>query len=357
MSREDRGAVEDSRVRLFDAHCDAPMKVVDDGADFTREDAPMHVTLPGLETAGVRVQVFASCAVYPDTPSDRVVERGLAMISAVWEMAASSAGRMTVATTASDVHRAMAGGPIAAVIALEGADPLEGKADNLRELAERGVRSVVFAWKDNQFSGTAFGTNSPLTREGLRLLGLAEELGVIVDVSHLSDRAFADVCRASTRPFIASHSNCRAICPHPRNLTDAMIRDLADRGGVMGINLAPHFLSEEAMAAHAALRAEWAAKADNPATRAELAVRRRALPRPDLEDVVRHVVHAMKVGGEDVVGLGGDLDGVEALPKGVEGVADYLKLAPLFRRTGLSERQVERVCHANFARIVEDVLG
>jgi membrane dipeptidase len=357
MNEEERDAGRDLRVRLFDAHCDAPMKVVDNGADFTRADSLMHVTLPGLEAAGVRVQVFASCAVYPDTPPERVVERGLAMVAAVWEMASASAGRMVVATTAADVRRAMAGGPIAAMIALEGADPLEGKADNLRDLAERGVRSVVFAWKDNEFSGTAFGTNGPLTREGLRLLGFAEELGVIVDVSHLSDRAFADVCRASTRPFIASHSNCRSLCAHPRNLTDAMIRDLADHGGVMGVNLAPHFLSGEAMAAHAALRAEWATKADSPATRAEVAARRRALPRPDLEEVARHVVHAMKVGGEDVVGLGGDLDGVEALPKGVEGVADYLKLAPVFRRAGLSGRQVEKVCHANFARVVEDVLG
>ncbi len=357
MNGEERGRGDGARIRIFDAHCDAPMRVVDKGEDFTRGDARMHVTLPGLETAGVRVQVFASCAVYPDTPPDRVTERGLAMVSAVWEMARASGGRMTVATTAADVRRALDGGPVAAVIALEGADPLEGRADNLRHLAEHGVRSIVFAWKDNAFSGTAFGTNGPLSREGLRLLGLAEELGVIVDVSHLSDRAFADVCRASTRPFIASHSNCRALCPHPRNLTDAMIRDLANRGGVMGINLAPHFLTEEAMAAHAALRAEWAAKADSPAARAELVARRRALPRPDLEDVARHVVHAIKLGGEDVVGLGGDLDGVEALPNGVESVADYVKLAPLFRRAGLSERQVEKVCHANFARVFGDLLG
>ncbi len=357
MSGEERGAGDGSRVPMFDAHCDAPMKVVDEGADFSDADARMHVTLSGLETADVRVQVFASCAVYPDTPPNRVTERGLAMVSAVWEMAAASGGRMAVATTAADVRRALDGGPIAAVIALEGADPLEGRADNLRHLVERGVRSVVFAWKDNGFSGTAFGTNGPLTREGERLLGLAEELSVVVDVSHLSDRAFADVCRASTRPFIASHSNCRALCPHPRNLTDPMIRALADRGGVMGINLAPHFLSAGVMAAHAALRAESATKVDGPAARAELATRRRALPRPDLEEVARHVVHAIEVGGEDAVGLGGDLDGIEALPRGVESVADYAQLPTLFRRAGLSERQVEKVCHANFARVVEELLN
>ena len=339
------------RVPFFDAHCDAPMKVVDEGTDFTAAAARMHVTLPGLNEAGVRIQVFASCAVYPDTPPDRVVERGEAMVSAVWEMAAASAGRVAVATTCADLRRAMAGGPIAAIIALEGADPLEGKAEGLRRYVERGVRSVVFAWRDNEFSGTAFGTDRPLTREGERLLGLAEDLSTMVDVSHLSDRAFADVCRASTRPFIASHSNCRALCPHARNLTDAMIRQVADCGGVMGINLAPHFLDP-------LVAAMWAASRADPAqSKEEGAARRRALARPSLDWVARHVVHAIKVGGEDAVGLGGDLDGIDVTPDGIDSVADYVKLVPLFREAGLSERQVDKVCHANFLRVFEEVLG
>jgi membrane dipeptidase len=341
---------------FFDAHCDAAMKVVDLGADFVREDARMHVTLPGLEAAGVRVQVFASCAIYPEPPPDRVVSRGLAMIDAVWQMAERSGGRMVVATAAADVRRAVAGGPVAALIALEGADPLEGKAENLRVVVERGVRSVIFAWKDNEFSGTSFGSNSGLSREGLRLLGLAEELGVVVDVSHLSDRAFADVCDAARRTFIASHSNCRSLCPHPRNLTDTMIRQLAERGGVMGINLAPHFLSPETASAYAALRAEAVERGDGPDVRAEMAARRRALPRPEVEQAVRHIVHAIRVGGEDAVGLGGDLDGVEVLPAGIDSVSDYPRVLPLLREAGLSERQIDKVCRLNFARVFEDLL-
>jgi membrane dipeptidase len=340
-----------ARVPFFDAHCDAPMKVIDDGADFAAAAARMHVTLPGLDEAGVRIQVFASCAVYPETPPDRIVERGEAMVSAVWAMAAASGGRMAVGTSAADLRRAMAGGPMAAIIALEGADPLEGKAEGLRRYVERGVRSVIFAWRDNEFSGTAFGTDSPLTREGERLLGLAEELSTMVDVSHLSDRAFADVCRASTRPFIASHSNARALCPHPRNLTDAMIRQVADCGGVMGINLAPHFLDPQ-------VAAMWAAaSADSAQSKEEVAARRRGLPRPSLDWVARHVVHAIKVGGEDAVGLGGDLDGIDVTPDGIDSVADYVKLVPLFREVGLSERQIDKVCYANFLRVFEEVLG
>ena len=351
MRGEEREGSTTARVPFFDAHCDAPMKIVDEGADFTAAAARMHVTLPGLDEAGVRIQVFASCAIYPETPPDRVVERGDAMVSAAWAMAAASEGRMAVATSSADLRRAMAGGPMAAIVALEGADPLEGKAEGLRRYVERGVRSVIFAWTDNEFAGTAFGTDSPLTREGERLLGLAEELSTMVDVSHLSDRAFADVCRASTRPFIASHSNARALCPHPRNLTDAMIRQVADCGGVMGINLAPHFLDP-------LVAATWAASRAAPAqSQEEAATRRRALARPSLDWVARHVVHAIKVGGEDAVGLGGDLDGIDVTPDGIDSVADYVKLVPLFREVGLSERQIDKVCHANFLRVFEEVLG
>jgi membrane dipeptidase len=352
----DEGLAERGTAGFIDAHCDAAMKVVDLGADFVRGDERLHVTLSGLEAAGMRVQVFASCAVYPEVPPDDVVERGLAMVDAVSGMAAASDGRMVVVRTASELHRALDGGPIGALIALEGADPLEGRAENLRELARRGVRSIIFAWKDNEFSGTAFGSNTGLSREGERLLGLAEELSTIVDVSHLSDRAFADVCRAATRPFVASHSNCRALCPHPRNLTDAMIKNLADRGGVMGINLAPHFLVPEIASAYAALRAEAAARGDGPDVRAEIAALRRAVPRPDLEHVARHVVHAIGVGGEDSVGLGGDLDGIEVLPAGFDSVADYARLPHLFREAGLCERQIRKVCGANFARAFGELL-
>jgi membrane dipeptidase len=220
-------------------------------------------------------------------------------------------------------------------------------------LRDRGVRSVIFAWKDNEFSGTAFGTNRPLSREGFRLLGVAEELGVIVDVSHLSDHAFADVCRASTRPFIASHSNCRALCPHPRNLTDAMIHDLAERGGVVGINLAPLPLRTSPQPMQA--RAE-AGRGDTPEVRGEIAARRRAVARPALELVARHVAHAVDIGGEDAVGLGGDLDGIEVLPSEFESVADYVKLPPLLRAAGLSDRQVTKVCCGNFARVYAELL-
>jgi len=264
---------------------------------------------------------------------------------------------MRVVSTGGQLEAAFAGGPIAAIIGIEGADPLEGKAERLRHFFDLGVRDLIFAWKDNPFSGTAFGDNTPLTREGERLLGIAEELGVMVDVSHLSDRAFDDICRMATRPFIASHSNCRELCPNLRNLTDEMIRRLAEHGGVMGMNLAPSFLDPEynrrVSPLSKALRQPDMTEAEQQRLRSEAD----AVSRPSLDWVARHVVHAIDVGGEDCIGLGGDLDGITKAPEKIDSVADYRRLVPLFQDAGLTEQQIEKVCYRNFLRVFKETLG
>ena len=219
MSRTGRSPTVHRPPAFFDAHCDTVMKVLDDDVDFVRGEGRAHVTFPAMQEAGVRAQIFA-CFVLSERFPGEEAERAEAMIRAIGSMAKRTRGEMYVARTRGELGSAFDGGPIAALIGLEGGDPLEGRAENLRRFADLGVRDLIFAWKDNPFSGTAFGEDTPLTREGGRLLGLAEELGVMVDVSHLSDRAFDDVCRMAKRPFVASHSNCRALCPSMRNLTD-----------------------------------------------------------------------------------------------------------------------------------------
>ena len=340
---------------FFDTHCDTVMKVLDDGADFVSGDGAGHISLDGMLSARVRAEVFA-CFVLSERHPGAERERAEAMIRCIEAMAADSGGRMRVARTAAEIAAAFDGGPIAAILGLEGADPLEGKAENLRAFVELGVRDLIFAWQDNPFSGTAFGENTPLTPEGERLLGLCEELGVMVDVSHLSDRAFDDVERMASRPYIASHSNCRAVCPSSRNLTDPMIRSLADRGGVMGMNLSPAFLDPEyharCMPLFDAARRPGTTEDERRRLRAEAA----ALSRPTLDWVVRHVVHAINVGGEDCIGMGGDLDGITKTPAGIETVADYPTLLPILRDAGLDERQIEKFCFGNFLRVFGEVL-
>jgi len=187
------------------------------------------------------------------------------------------------------------------------------------------------------------------------LLGLCEELGIVVDVSHLSDTSFEEVVNLSEKPFVATHSDCRALCPSLRNLTDEMIRTLSDRGGVMGINLSPGFLDPEFAAAVKPLF-EASRQAENPEEQRAIREQMLAVPRPELDWVARHVLHAINVGGEDCVGFGGDLDGIGQTPNGIDTVADYAKFIPLLREAGLSETQIEKVCYRNFLRVFSELL-
>jgi membrane dipeptidase len=181
----------------------------------------------------------------------------------------------------------------------------------------------------------------------------------MVDVSHASDAAFEQIRRIVRGPFVASHSNCRALAPAPRNLTDAQIRALAERGGVMGINLAPDFLSPEYLAAWDAVMAP--AQGADAATRQKIreaaGPQLRAIPLPGLEWIARHVRHAIGIGGEECIGLGGDLDGISFMPAGIDGVESYPLIPEALAAAGLTEAQVEKVCWRNMARVFGGVLG
>jgi len=332
------------------------MKAVDEQVDLLDERSAQHISVPGLIEADVRAQVFA-CYVLSDPKPETHRVRADAMIDALEDTIERSDGMLRLARTGRDLREAFDGGPAVAVLGLEGADPLEGRAETLRPFYDRGVRDIIFAWKDNAFSGSSAGQNTGLTVQGERLLGLAEELGIMVDVSHLSDRAFDEVCVQSTRPFIASHSNCRALCNHPRNLTDSMIRALAEQGGVMGINLATGFLSPDSMMRWQAATEETGA--DRYEYRERVAILQKVaptIPRPSLDWVARHVLHAIDVGGEAVVGLGGDLDGILQMPQSIRRVADYPKLIDALATAGLSDRQIEGVCYKNLLRVYTNVM-
>ena len=342
-------------MKFFDTHCDTAMRVLDGELDFSTGKGG-HIGLPQLVEAGSCAQVFA-CFVLSERSPGQERERAESMIGKIYSMADESGGSLRIVKTSGGLRASCDGGEgIAAIIGLEGADPLEGRAESLRHFHELGVRDIIPAWQDNPFSGTAFGTNTPLTAEGKKLIELSEELQVMVDVSHLSDKAFADVCEISKRPFIASHSNCRSLCPTLRNLTDDMIRTLSDHGGVMGINLSPSFLDPDY---YVQAFPRWQRSLEPGVSRDEkerLRAEERGLPRPAIDWIVRHMLHAIDVGGEDVIGLGGDLDGTSSTPTGIESIADYVKLPDLLLAAGLSTGQVEKVCYANFERVFSEIL-
>ena len=342
-------------MKIFDAHCDTVIKVMDGLLAFETGKGEGQLCLPGMISAGSCAQVFA-CFVLSANYPGMERETAEAMITTIEQMAAQSNGSLRIARTASELTESCANGPIAALVGLEGADPLEGKAENLYHFYDLGVRDIIPAWKDNPFSGTAFGTNMPLTEQGRELIALAEELSVMVDVSHLSDTAFVNVCAIAKRPFIASHSNCRALCPSKRNLTDNMIRELANRGGVMGINLAAGFLDPDFFWKKKTARKEALVRSKTPEGMDAFRARVALWPRPSIDWIGSHVLHAIDIGGEDCIGLGGDLDGNVITPFGIDKIPDYTKLVDLLDSKGLATRQIEKVCYSNFERVFTEVL-
>jgi membrane dipeptidase len=350
--------------QFFDAHCDTVMRVFDGGLDFVGGQGRAHIDLPRLLTAGHCVQLFAIFA-----PKSQYPERDLRaladdIIAAIKGWVEASGERMRLVTEASHIQELCASeGVVGALLGMEGADPLEGNAEYLQHFQQAGLRSLIPAWSDNAFSGTCMGSGGPLTEEGAKLIGLAEALRVMVDVSHLSDAAFAQVCRITRRPFVASHSNCREICPSPRNLTDEQIRALAARGGVMGINLSADFLAPDYMLLWDAIAGPAYAAArltSDPAEKRRIHDETRAklvqLPLPLPEWIVRHVRHAIDIGGEDCIGLGGDLDGITTMPIGITGAESYPVIAERLSTAGLTAAQVEKVCWRNMARVYADIL-
>jgi membrane dipeptidase len=402
-------------MRFFDAHCDTIGPILEAGADFLAEPRPRaaaaargadpappqhpaaaggprpqqpapipHVTLPAMRAGRMGAQVFASwvwSAKYRGTE----FETGMDKVEGVRKLCADHPDQLFLASTGADLAGAFpASGPeaaapggeatllgpscpaaddrVAVLPSLEGSDSLAGDVDNLFAFYDAGVRLLTLAWDDTPFCGSSYGDGPGLSKKGVDLVAACESLGVVVDVSHLSDQGFADLCDVAERPFVASHSNCRSLCPSPRNLTDDMIRTLAERGGVMGITLAPGFLSaeyceKERASTGAAFQAVRSGAETFEDAERKMAGAMAGVALPPLALLVDHVKWAIDKGGEDCVGLGGDLDGVDFLPAGFAGVEDYPRIEALLRAGGLTPRQVDKVCYENFLRVFGEILG
>ena len=206
---------------------------------------------------------------------------------------------------------------------------LDGSMERLNTLFDRGVRLMTLTWNFDNCLGHPNSRDASknalgLTPFGFSVIEAMEKMGMMVDVSHLSDGGFYDVAQHMKKPFVASHSNARALCPHPRNLTDHMIRTLADHGGVAGLNFCPAFLDEK-----------------NGST---------------VEAMTAHVHHMIRVGGEDVVALGTDFDGISG-PLEIPHTGKMELLYHALKTSGLTQRVLDKIWYGNVLRVMEDVMG
>jgi membrane dipeptidase len=334
-------------VRVFDGHNDVLSRLLehhDTGAGFLAGDGEGHLDLPraakgGLAggcfavfTASPPEESYASGAYFTAVEPSRALPEALAQVALLLRLERESAGRLRVVREADELD---AGG-LAAVLHLEGAEPIGPGLDELEVLHAAGMRSLGLVWsRPNAFAtGVPFGfPGSPdqgpgLTDRGRALVRACGELGIVVDVSHLNARGFWDVAELSAAPLVASHSGAHVLCASPRNLTDEQLRAIGERRGVVGINFHVGFL-----------RADGAENADTP-----------------LATIAEHAAHVAQVAGVECVGLGSDFDGA-MMPAALGDVTGLPALLDALRGAGFTDTEMEGIAFGNWRRVLEATWG
>ena len=322
---------------VLDTHCDTPSLMIE-GLDIG-QDTSGHVDLPKLRSGGVDAAFFAVCTL-ADLSPDAATARALDMLAAIHDAADKYSGQLALALTPEDVESNKAKGLFSMLIGMENGAPIQKSLSLLRLFHKLGIRYITLTHNgdneiaDSSMEGKRWGGLSPFGHE---VVAEMNRLGIIVDIAHASDLTFNDVLDCSSAPIVSTHSCCRALAEHPRNMTDDMIRRMADKGGVIQINFYPVFLSFEYAMAR---------EAGSDGLDALL---------PDAEDVVRHITHAVNIGGIDHVGIGSDFDGIEVTPRGLENISKLPLIFDLLAKKGYSDDQIEMIAGGNFMRVFKEV--
>ena len=324
---------------VLDSHCDTPSQMMR-GLDIGIAGDRSQVDLPKLKAGGVDASFFALYT-SADLSEDEAATKVLEMIARVYDALDVYSEQAALALTPEDALRNKEKGLISIFLGMENGSPIHKSLPLLRQFYRMGVRYMTLTHNgDNEIAdsaaqGTRWHGLSPFGRE---VVDEMNRLGMIVDVAHVSDETFYDVIKCSKAPIVSTHSCCRALASHRRNMTDDMIRTLADHGGVIQINFYPVFLSD-LYASFYEVKGE------------------KASPRPGVSDVVNHIDHAVKVGGIEHVGIGTDFDGIEVTPKGLEDISKLPKVFDQLKRRGYSEDQIELIAGKNFLRAFNDVIS
>jgi len=355
-----------ARRPVLDAHVDAIGFAADLGHDLGTI-TPGHFDLERAARGGLGAWVVV-CWPDPAHHLARSFARASEMIEAAHALAARHPARFRLVGNGAELAAARADGAIAGILGIEGGHALEESLERLEWFFERGLRCLTLVW-NNHLSwirscqeGAGPEVPAGLSDFGRAVVGRMNALGIVVDLSHAGERSFHDALEASARPVIASHSGCRALHDHPRNLTDDQMRRLARQGGVVGIVFHPGFLDADARVEQARVRAtpEFAGPPGlAPAAQflhQQGVMRARMKPMP-ASRLVEHVLHAVEVAGIDHVGLGSDYDGIECGPEGLEDARGYAVLAELLAQRGLTDAELEKVLGANMERVFREVTG
>ncbi|CAN5389763.1 dipeptidase [soil metagenome] len=359
---------------LIDGHNDWPEALVDHAGDkrwtvdLTRLDSKDYDTDIERLRRGKLGGQFWSVYVSANLPGLEQVKATLQQIDLVNQIVRRYPATFQLAMTASDVRAAHKAGKIASMIGVEGGGQIDGSFSVLRAYRRLGAgyltltHSRTIDWAD---SATDDPGHDGLTKFGDAVVHELNRLGMLVDLSHVSEATMLDALAVTKAPVIFSHSSARALCDHPRNVSDAVLRKVAANGGVVMVNFAPNYISDARRIWGAARGAEQARYNTPPfgglyigdpvRAKAALAAWEKANPEPKvtLGNVADHIDHIAKIAGVDHVGLGGDYDGLPALPEGMDGVETYPALLAEMMRRGWSDADVAKLAGGNILRVME----
>jgi membrane dipeptidase len=356
---------------VVDTHDDTTQRLIDGGFDLGPRNADGSIDIPRMKEGGLGA-IFFSIWMPSKVKGPEAVQRATAQIEAVRDQVRKHSNDLALATTATQIRAAHKQGEIAVLMGVEGGHMINSDLAVLRKYADLGVRYLTLThsgnceWAD---SSTDKPAHNGLSDFGKQVIREMNRLGMIVDISHVSDKTFRDVLDVSEAPVFASHSSCRGICDHARNMSDDMMRALAAKGGIVQINFHEGFLSQEFR------NAEKADPGINNAIAAEVQKRcgdregcqliegdkitreyvlQGKLPRVEWTKIIEHIDHAVKVAGIDHVGLGSDFDGAN-MPFGMEDATKLPRVTEALLQKGYSDGDVRKILGENTLRLMSDV--
>ena len=356
---------------VVDTHADTTQRFLDGDFDLGPRNKTGSIDIPRMKDGGLGAMFF-SIWIPSKITGAAAVQHALDQIASIHAQVKRYPQDLVLATTAAEVREARKQSKIAVLMGVEGGHMINSDLDVLRKFSSLGVRYMTLThsgnceWAD---SSTAKPAHNGLTDFGKSVISEMNRLGMMVDVSHVSDKTFRDVLSVSKAPVIASHSNCRALCDHPRNMSDTMIRDLAAKGGVIQINFHVGFLSQQfrnAEKSHPEINKAIALEVQKRCGAKEGCqliegdritreyVEQGKLPKVDWTEIIAHIDHAVKIAGIDHVGLGSDFDGAN-MPFGMEDASKLPKITAALLQKGYSEGDVKKILGENTLRLMADV--
>ncbi len=369
---------------VIDTHADTPQRFVDEGFDLSDPLGNGNVNLDTLHKGNVGAEFF-SIWVEPSLYKGQYARRTLILIDAVKRQTAKHHNQMMLVTSPEGIQQARSEHKIAVLMGIEGGHSIEDSLALLRQYYALGVRYMTLTWSNSNgwadSSGDIDNKAVPHTTEGLSEFGKdvvyeMNRLGMMVDISHVSDRTFYRTLVISRAPVIASHSAARSLCDAPRNMTDDMLRAVANtggpnsKGGIINVNFYSAFISQAYRNAQLAqqpkvnkaiqeLKDKYKAEGKQVTPSQIAEVERQfadRIPRPPLKDLIDQIDHVAKVAGIDHVGLGSDFDGVQGqLPQGIDSSADLPKITAALMARGYSAEDCRKILGGNLLRVFREV--